>query len=63
MNRSRVVHYLLCLIFFFGVLGGLAGDQVALAAQEAINGSFLSPPNQEEPQIEEKLEIIAKYPV
>ena len=63
MNRSRVVHYLLCLIFFFGALGGLAGDQVALAAQEASNGSVLSLSNQEEPQIEEKLEIIAKYPV
>jgi uncharacterized membrane protein len=45
------------------MLGGLAGDQVVLAAQEAGSGSFLSPPNQEEPQIEEKLEIIAKYPV
>ena len=63
MSMSRVVHYLLCLILFFGVLGGLAADQVVLAAQEASNGSFLSSPNQEEPQIEEKLEVIAKYPV
>lgn len=63
MSMSRVVHYLLCLILFFGMLGGLAGDQVVLAAQEASNSSFLSSPNQEEPQIEEELEIITKYPV
>jgi uncharacterized membrane protein len=63
MSMSRVVHYLLCLVLFFGMLGGLAGDKVVLAALEASNGSFLSPPNQEEPQIEEKLVVIAKYPV
>ena len=63
MSMSRVVHYLLCLVLFFGILGGLAGDKVALAASEASNGSFLSPPNQEEPQIEEKLVVITKYPV
>lgn len=63
MSKSRAVHYLLGLILFFGMLGGSAEDGVVLAAPEASNGSFLSSPNQEEPQIKEKLEIIAKYPV
>jgi len=48
---------------FFGVVGGLGGDRVALAVEESSNGTFLSSPNQEEPPIEDELHVLAKYPV
>jgi len=64
MHRSRVVYWLLCFALLFGVLGGLAGDQVILATQEDNNGSLRLPPSQEEePPIEEKLELRSSYPV
>ena len=64
MSRSRVVHHLLCFILFFGVLSGLGGDRVVLAAQENSNGLLSLPPNQEEqPPPEETLELSCKYPV
>jgi len=62
MSRSRVVHHLLCFVLLLGVLGGVVGDRVVLAAQESSNGSFLLPLNQEQPPPEEKLELICKYP-
>lgn len=62
MSRSRAVSCFLCFILFFGVLGGLVGDQVALAAEEGSGGSFLMPLNQEQPPPEEKLEISCLYP-
>jgi len=45
------------------MLGGLAGDRVALAAKEGSIGSFLSLPNQAEPQPEDKLTLSLTYPV
>ena len=62
MNWSRALHYFICLILFFSVLGGLGGDRVVLAIQESGNDSFLSSLNQEEPLPEEKLELVCKYP-
>jgi len=62
MSRSGVVHYLLCFVLFFGVLGCLVGNRVVLATQESGNGSFLLSPNQEEPPPEDKLELVCKYP-
>jgi len=41
----------------------LGGDQTALAAQPAGDGSFLLPVNQEQPPIEERLEPICEFPV
>jgi uncharacterized membrane protein len=62
MNRSRALHYFLCLVLFFSVLGGLGGGRVVLAIQESGNDSFLSPLNQQESPPEEKLELVCKYP-
>jgi len=61
MSLPKAVHYLLCFVLLFGVLGGLVGDRVVLAAQESSGGSFLSSLNQEQPP-EEKLELVSKYP-
>ena len=63
MIRCKVFHYLLCLVLFSAIIVGLAGDRVALAAQEGSGGSYLLPPNQEEPPPEEKLELRSLYPV
>lgn len=63
MSKSRVAGCLLCLVLIFSVLGGLTGDRLALAAKESIDGSFLSPPNQEEPEFKESIKITSKYPV
>ena len=63
MSRSRAVHYLLCFVLLFGVLGCLVGNRVVLAAQESSSGSFLLPLNQEQPPPEEKLEMESKFPV
>jgi len=63
MHRSRVGRWLLCFALLFGVLGSLAGDQVILATQEDNNRSLRLPPSQEEPPIEEKLELRSSYPV
>jgi len=63
MSKSRAVGYLLCLVLVFGMLGGLVGDRVALAAKEGSNGSFLSLPSQEEPEPEDKLMLSLTYPV
>ena len=62
MSGFRVVHYLVCFVLLFGVLGGIVGDQVVLATQENNNGSSLLLPNQEEPPPEEKLELSCKFP-
>ncbi len=61
MSLSKAVHYLLCFVLLFGVLGGLMGDRVVLAVQESSDGSFPSSINQEQPP-EEKLELVCKYP-
>ena len=62
----RPTRYVLCLILLFAMLSGLLGSQVALAAQEVINGSPSLPPSQEEPPPEEppetKFEATARYP-
>lgn len=62
----RPTRYVLCLILLFAMLSGLLGSQVALAAQEVINGSPPLPPSQEEPPPEEppetKFEATARYP-
>lgn len=60
MNRPRAVYFLLCFVLLFGVLGGLLGDRVVLAAQESSNGSFLLPPHQEESP--PTLMLSCKYP-
>ncbi len=63
MNRSKIVQYLLCFVLLFGMLGGISGSQVVLAAQETGNDSFLLSPSQEQPPSEEKLELSCLYPV
>ena len=63
MSKSRVAVCLLCLVLMFGVLGGLMGEQVVLAAKESIDGSVSSLPSQEKPEIEESLKLSSKYPV
>ena len=68
MNRSRATHYLLCLALLFGVLSGLLGGSVALAAQKNSNDAFSLPPSQEEPlpeepPPEEKLTLVPRYPI
>lgn len=67
MNRFRPARYVLCFVLLFAMLSGLLGSQVALAAQEVINGSASLPPSQEEPPPEEpppqpEFEATAKYP-
>ena len=59
----RPTRYVLCLVLLFAMLSGLLGSQVALAAQEGINGSVSLPPSQEEPPPETKFEAIPRYPV
>ncbi len=61
MSLPKAVHYLLCFVLLFGVLGGLVGDRVVLATQESSSGSFLSSLNQEQPSPEDKLELISKH--
>ena len=36
MSMPKAVHYLLCFVLLFGVLGGLVGDRVVLAAEEKL---------------------------
>ena len=62
MNRFRPTRYALCFVLLFAMLSGLLGSQVALAAQEVINGSPSLPPSQEQPQPETKFEATARYP-
>lgn len=61
MRMPRPVYYLLCFVLLFGILGGLVGDRVVLAAQERSGSSFLSWLNQEQPP-PEKIELVCKYP-
>ena len=63
MKRFREVNYLLCLISLVGLLGLLLGSQIALAAPESSNPSLPSLPNEEEPPIEESLELVSRFPV
>ena len=62
----RPTRYVLCLVLLFAMLSGLLGSQVALAAQEVINGAPSLPPSQEEPPPEEppetEFEATARYP-
>jgi len=48
MSRSKVVHYLLCFILLFGILGGSLGNWVVFA--------------DEEPPPGDKIELSCKYP-
>lgn len=64
----RIARYLLCFALVFGILSGLLGSSVALAAQKDGNSSFALPPSQEEPPAEEpenkpELRIASKFPV
>ena len=63
MSKTKAVNLILCFILFFAMIGGLAGSQAALAAQVDIRDSFLLPPGQEEPPLEESIELDSKYPV
>jgi len=63
MKKSRIVGYLLCFVLLFAMLTSLAGEQAVLATQEGVIGSISLPPAQEEPPIEEKLELNCLYPV
>jgi len=63
MSKIKAVHYFLCFALLFIMLGGLAANQAALAAQESSKDSFLLPPGQDEPLPEEKLEMESKFPV
>ncbi len=60
MKRPRGVYFLPCLALLFGMLGGLGGTQVVLAAQESSNGSVLLV---EELPFEESLDLVSEYPV
>ena len=53
MSRSRAVHWFVCFVLLFGVVAGLVGNQVLVAAQQ----------DNEEPPLEEKIELDCKYPV
>ena len=65
----RIVRYFLCFALIIGMLSGLLGSSIALAAQKDGNNSFALPPSQEEePPVEEpedktELRIASKYPV
>jgi len=63
MKRPRGVYFLPCLALVFGMLGGLGGTQVVLAAQGSSNSSISLPPGVEEPPPEESLDLISEYPV
>ena len=63
MSKIKAVHYLLCFVLLFIMVSGLAASQVALAAQDYSRNSSSLPPGQEEPTIQEMLEIESKYPV
>ena len=63
MKRPRGVYFLPCLALVFGMLGGLSGTQVVLAAPESSNSSISLPPGAEEPPPEESLDLVSEYPV
>jgi len=63
MKRFRAAHYLLCLVLFFGMLGGLFAARIVFAAEESNNDSSPSPSSEEQPPPEEKLELFCQYPV
>lgn len=66
-NKFSVVWYqALCLALIFGLIGGLSGSRIALAAQEHSSVSPLLPPSQEEPPPEapeERVEVFAAWPI
>jgi len=63
MKRPRGIYFLPCLALIFGVLGGLGGTQVVLAAQESSNSPISLPPGAEELPPEESLDLVSEYPV
>ena len=63
MSRSRVIHFLLCLLLLFIVVGSLSTDRAVLAINSASDNFPLSTPNQEQPTYEDRLELSSLYPV
>lgn len=63
MSKTKLVYYFLCFTLLSAMLAGLAGNQVAFAAQESSRDSFLLPPGQEQPPTVQTLELECKYPV
>ena len=66
-NKFGLVWYLaLCFALVFGLIGGLSGSRVALAAQENSGVSAPLPPGEEEPPPEEpqeRVDIYCNWPV
>ena len=63
MSKIKIIRYFLCFIFLFTMLGGLVSNQVVLAAQQDIRDTSVLPPGQEEPPVEETLELESKFPI
>jgi uncharacterized membrane protein len=63
MKRIRKMCRLFCCCLLLGVIILLAGGPAALASHESYNGGLTSEPNQEEPVLEEQLELKSPYPV
>ncbi len=63
MSKIKIIRYFLCFIFIFTMIGGLAANQVVLAARQDIRDTFLLPSGQEEPLVEETLDLESKFPI
>jgi uncharacterized membrane protein len=63
MRKSRILGYFLCFVLICVAFGGMVGDQVALAESESSPGDLVMPPNQEQPQIQESLDLSSQFPV
>lgn len=63
MKKIRIACRILCFVLLFGIILSMAIGQTVLASQENNYGALLQAPNQEEPVIEDKLELKSPYPV
>jgi len=63
MKKIRVACRILCFVLLFGIVLSMSIGQTVLASQESNCGVLPQSPNQDEPVIEDKLELKSPYPV
>lgn len=61
MSRCRAVIYVLGIVLLFSMIGGLVGEQVAMAADRSSRNAISVPLNQE--LFEDSLKLSSKFPV
>ena len=63
MKKIRMACRILCFVLLFGIVLSMSIGQTVLASRKINSGALPQVPNQDEPVVEDKLELKSPYPV